>query len=219
MDVHEVTVAEYKQCVQAGVCKTPAKESDSTSTDKFAYNWGKSSQGNHPINGVDWNDANSYCNWKGKRLPTEAEFERALRGGSDGQIYPWGNSKNPPAQYGNYADATYSSRFPKDKAVFPKSYNDGYVGTSPVCSMKRNAYGLCDISGNVWEWNQDWHDKGWYSNMPERNPINSQNNSDRVLRGGSWVNSPRFVRASFRGSTEPSYRYFKVGFRCSRDGE
>jgi formylglycine-generating enzyme required for sulfatase activity len=146
LDVHEVTVAEYAQCVNAGVCK-PALIADNE-YDEF-YNWNKPGRKNHPVNGVDWNDAHTYCQWRGKRLPTEAEFEYALRGGSQGYIYPWGNNNTPPRGYGNYPDESAHRSF-SDWSYFA-GYDDGYVGTAPVCSFTRNPYGLCDISGNVWE--------------------------------------------------------------------
>ncbi len=213
MDVHETTVAEYRQCVSAGSCKA-AKVSSDKKRGPY-YNWDKSGRDDHPINGVSWNDANSYCQWKGKRLPTEAEFERALRGGFEGRKYPWGNSSTPPSQYGNYADESAKRRF-SDWTII-KGYDDGYAGTAPVCRFSQNEHGLCDISGNVWEWCEDWYDKDFYNRMPARNPINRTKASNRVLRGGGWLAYPRYLRSSGRYWGNPADRNIYGGFRCSRD--
>ena len=212
MDVHDVTVAEYTQCVSAGVCKAAR-----ASTDQWAefYNLNNAYRENHPINGVDWNDANTYCGWRQKRLPTEAEFEYALRGGSQGYIYPWGNNSTPPQGFGNYADESFHRRF-ANYGYFA-GYDDGYVGTSPVCSFTRNAYGLCDISGNVWEWTADWYDSNYYQSSPSNNPRGPSSGSSRVLRGGGWFSGPRDTRASIRFDFRPGLTNFLIGFRCSRD--
>ena len=214
MDVHEVTVAEYRECVKAGKCET-AKESDSG---KYAAynNWDKPGHENHPINSVNWHEALTYCTWRGKRLPTEAEFEKALRGGAEGKKYPWGDAAVPSSRFGNYADESARRRFPEwNRAI--SGYDDGYVGTSPACAMEKNAYGLCDISGNVWEWCADWYEEDWYSRMPERNPKNDTPSPTRVLRGCGWNNFTRLLRASYRFSSKPSARSPNGGFRCARD--
>jgi len=205
MDVHEVTVAEYSQCVSAGVCKAARAE---TNVLAEFYNSNHADRENHPVNGVSWNDAHAYCNWRQKRLPTEAEFEYALRGGSQGYIYPWGNNNTPPQGFGNYADKTYSQRFPKASKESFRNYTDGYVGTSPVCSFTRNVYGLCDISGNVWEWCADWH-----------NNLQDPTAGDfRTSRGGGFVSGlADRLRASFRGYIGPGIENTDVGFRCVRD--
>jgi formylglycine-generating enzyme required for sulfatase activity len=213
MDVHETTVAQYRQCVSAGSCKAAIASSDKNWG--AYYNWDKSGRGDHPVNGVSWSDANSYCQWKGKRLPTEAEFERALRGGFEGRKYPWGNSSTPPSPDGNYADESAKRRFSDLTTI--KGYDDGYVGTAPVCRFGRNEYGLCDISGNVWEWCEDWYDKDYYSRMADKNPINHTKASNRVLRGGSWLDDPQSLRASNRDGINPTGGGNYFGFRCSRD--
>lgn len=217
MDVHEVTVAEYQLCVESGTCNE-AKETDHPQWGNY-YNWNKVDRANHPINGVDWNDANAYCRFMGKQLPTEAQFEYVLRGGSDSLIYPWGNSNSPPLNYGNYADESAKERFEVTDMPIIRGYKDGYAGSSPICSMQQNKYGLCDISGNLGEWCQDWYSKDWYSEMPERNPVNYQKSTAHIVRGGSWDDTSDSVRASNRYGLQPHYRTVDTGFRCSSKAE
>jgi len=219
LEVHEVTVAEYSKCVDAGVCKTPYTKNPS-SWDKryeiyeFAYNWG-TNRSDHPINGVDWYDAKTYCEWRNTRLPTEAEFEKVLRGGEEGKKYPWGDSSTPPSYYGNYADESAK----RTLSAWISGYADGYVGTSPVCAMAKNPYGLCDISGNIYEWCADWYAEDWYSRMPERNPENEYESQHRmrIVRGGGWFRTCVGLRASARGRYPPATGSFFRGFRCARD--
>ncbi|MDP8254859.1 MAG: formylglycine-generating enzyme family protein [Candidatus Alcyoniella australis] len=229
MDEHEVTVDEYAQCVSADLCGNP-------SSGNKQFNWNKSRRDKHPINGVDWINADKYCQWQGKRLPTEAEFEYLLRNGRDGGIYPWDNSSIPPGNYGNYADESVKRRY-------PEATDDGYVGTSPVCSFSRDQFGLCDISGNVFEWCADWDGNNYYSTSPARDPqgpsycnavtvvtvFRDESGRDvskstdvieyRVVRGGSWFSNARALRASCRNWPTPGDRSLNVGFRCSRDSE
>jgi formylglycine-generating enzyme required for sulfatase activity len=217
MDEHLVTAREFEKCVSAGVCQAAA--TSGAEADRPFYNWGKSDRADHPINGVDWNAANAYCSWQGKRLPTEAEYEFALRGGSEGNRYPWGNSETPPPGYGNYADESRHRHLPHhfDYFHFFRGYDDGYVGTSPVCTFARNSYGLCDISGNVWEWCADWYDKDYYRSSPSRNPKGPSLGEARVMRGGSWDSDPREDHASGRYHLKPTDRCCRFGFRCVRD--
>ncbi|MDP8225405.1 MAG: formylglycine-generating enzyme family protein [Candidatus Lernaella stagnicola] len=171
IDIHEVTQAEYQRVMGAN----PSRFSGCTTC---------------PVETVNWNDARSYCGKVGKRLPTEAEWEYAARGGTTG------------ARYGEIdAIAWYRGNSGKK--------------THPVGQRQPNAYGLYDMLGNVWEWCEDWFDKDWYSKMPERNPRNDNQSPYRVLRGGSWGSNPRSVRASFRIRIQPSITfYFNGGFRC-----
>lgn len=211
MDIHEVTVGEYRECVKANKCKA-AMESNHPKWGEF-YNWGKSSRNDHPINSMDWDDARDYCAWRGKRLPTEAEYEKALRGGKEGKKFPWDDSAMPPFRYGNYADESAMKKLPEWSWALV-GYNDSYVGTSPVCAMSRNPYGLCDISGNVWEWCADAYEKDWYARMPERNPRNDTPSQSRVRRGGSWNAYPIELRAANRDAWQSTVRYGGIGFRC-----
>jgi formylglycine-generating enzyme required for sulfatase activity len=193
LDKSEVTVAQYSKCVAAGRCKKPM-------TGRY-YNWAVKGKENHPINGVDWNDAKTYCEWSGKHLPSEAQFEKASRG-TDGKVFPWGNTK---------ASCIYAAM---------KEGGDGCGNdrTWPVCSKKHgnSPYGLCDMSGNVWEWVQDWYSKDYYSKAPKKNPPGPKKGDVRTLRGGSWADFSTKLRSSYRHRYDPKYRYFTFGFRCAR---
>ena len=164
---------------------------------------------NHPVVQISKNDALAYCKWSGKRLPTEAEWEKAARG-TDGRIYPWGNQ--PPAgNLLNYADTNiYIASADLDE-------NDGYQFTAPVGSFPDGAspYGVMDMSGNAWEKVFDWYNEKYYSNSPKSNPTGPSSGTNIIMRGGSWSSVPvKLIRTASR------YRYFSEnrssgqGFRC-----
>lgn len=219
LDVHEVTVTEYAACVSVGECSVPRVQAAAGVEEKwhrydFAYNWGKTGRGDHPVNGISWFDAGDYCRWQGKRLPTEAEFERALRGGLDNKLFPWGEDGVPPPGYGNYQDLSAQHEFPYWR-IF-KDYDDGYLGTAPVCSYVKNPFGLCDISGNVTEWCADAYAADWYARMPATNPVNQENTGRRVDRGGGWRGTPRSAACFFRIGLPAEEFLSGRGFRCAR---
>jgi len=188
MDVREVTVGQFREFVnQSG----------------YSYNrWNdvaKYSAGDeYPMVYVNWNDATAYASWAGKRLPTEAEWEYAARGGLVGKRYPWGDEINhDDANWGNTVSG-------KDKWRY----------CSPVGSFEANGYGLYDMAGNVWEWCQDWYGSDYYNNSPTKNPPGPDTGSKRVLRGGSWDSSTFNLRVANRLNYFPTYRYLDYGFRC-----
>jgi len=196
--MYEVTNAQYKEFMDATSYKAPTLWSNP------AYN-----APNQPVVGVSWYDAVAYAEWAGKRLPTEAEWERAARGGLVGMKYPWGN-EDPNGTQCNLAD---SSCINYDWAI--KNINDGYQYTAPVGSFPPNGYGLYDMAGNVWEFCIDWYDPSYYTNPPKQNPTGPNSGTTRVMRGGSWLD-PTFLyfSVSHHHSDSPKASWFGGGFRC-----
>jgi formylglycine-generating enzyme required for sulfatase activity len=166
----------------------------------------KSGLSDHPVNCVTWQEAKGYCEWKGKRLPTEAEWEKAARGGRN-TIYTWGDQFDE--KKANFCDRNCSQKHAD------KDYDDGYAKTAPVGSYPANNYDLYDMAGNVWEWTADWYDENYYSNAPRVNPKGPLSGSKKVLRGGSWHRSPDRMRSALRGRGDPTIRSDTFGFRCA----
>ena len=192
IDKYEVTNALYKKCADTGKCSRP---SETTSSTRSSY-YGNSQFVNYPVIHVSWNDANTYCQWAGKRLPTEAEWEIAARG-IDGRIYPWGNG------------------FDRNRL---NSSESGRGDTAEVGSFPSGAspYGTLDIAGNVREWVTDWYDGNYYMNSPNRNPQGPSSGQHMALRGGSWNVNQYSVRAADRDYYMPTYSLNYVGFRCAQ---
>jgi formylglycine-generating enzyme required for sulfatase activity len=208
VDRHEVTVTEYAACVEDGWCAEPDWGG--------ACNWDRADRRDHPINCVDWYQAYDYCTWAGKRLPTEAEWEKAARG-TDGRAYPWGNQGFTGEKLvANVADTT-AKRVYRAWAVSER-YEDGFTQTAPVETFPagRSPYGVHDMVGNVWEWVSDWYGEYYYRGAPRRNPTGPVDGEFRVLRGGSWFNYPHLNRVGYRGWYLPDEQLGYLGFRCAR---
>ncbi len=194
MDQTEVTNAMYEQCVNVGACSLP---------NSIKY-FGDQNYINHPVVYVSWYGAKAYCEWAGRRLPTEAEWEKAARGGLEGQQYPWGNI-DPVCTPGSQNGAKFDDNAGCDD-----------TSTEPVMSYHSNGYGLYDMAGNVWEWVHDLYDGNYYSNSPSINPESPSFGDYRVLRGGSWFSSGRNLRSANWFFNNPDDSSSKFGFRCVR---
>ncbi|HET9961066.1 MAG TPA: formylglycine-generating enzyme family protein [Nitrospiraceae bacterium] len=190
IDRYEVTVAEFAEFMAAQAVEPPFK-------------WAEARKANHrdkPVAGVDWFDARDYCRWRGKRLPTEAEWEKAARG-TDGRTYPWGEDR-PTKAHTNAGQMKWT----------------GYDSLARVGRYERgqSPYGVHDMAGSLWEWVADWYEQTYYSSSPDVNPIGPSAGPLRVLRGGAWNNDARTIRSANRAAYAPDARRNDVGFRCAK---
>ncbi|MCW2765969.1 MAG: Sulphatase-modifying factor protein [Nocardioides sp.] len=170
---------------------------------------------NHPVVHVSWDDAAAYSAWSGKRLPTEAEWERAARGGLDGARFPWGDELTPR---GRHQCNIWQGTFPTHNTL-----DDGHLGTAPVKSYRPNGLGLYNVAGNVWEWCADWWSTSWHADdRPETrtDPRGPSTGDARVLRGGSFLCHQSYCnryRVAARTSNTPDSTTGHTGFRCVAD--
>lgn len=162
-----------------------------------------------PVVHVSWNDARAFCAAQGGRLPSEAEWEFASRGGKPGQTFPWGNELKPG---GKPAANWWQGVFPDAPKV-----EDGFASIAPVGSFPANGFGLRDMVGNVWEWCADWFDRDYYKRSPRQDPQGPITGTERVIRGGSWMCSENYCRNfrnAARSGTAPDSGLDNLGFRC-----
>lgn len=213
IDRHQVTNADFERFVQSTGHVTDGETQNKGAVRRQqdgTWNWfivdgavwrspqgpGSTVEPDHPVLQVSWNDAQAYCHWTGKQLPTEAQWEKAARG-TDERLYAWGS---------NWDDARHSN---SDKRIGATTAVGQYPdGASP--------YGALDMTGNVWEWAQDWYAPDYYARSEERNPSGPQEGTTRLLRGGSWHHSHIISLAAFRIAQPPSSHSNLMGFRCAK---
>jgi formylglycine-generating enzyme required for sulfatase activity len=231
LGVHQVTVGQFRRFVERSGYQTESEKDG-----KGSYAWDQSKNaweldpskswrspgfeqtGEHPVVCVSHNDAAAFCGWLSKkeerityRLPLEAEWEFACRAGTI-TLYPTGDDPENLMSAANVADAALKRAFPTLVCI---KGDDGFVYTSPVGSFAPNAWGLYDVIGNVWEWCADWYDGSYYGSSPPVDPRGPSSASGRVLRGGSWSNSPWYCRPAYRNRHSPGLPHSYLGFRVA----
>ncbi len=201
IDQYEVTLSLYQQFLQEAKYDAPATWDDEAAN----------TVGDRPAVGMNWHGAAAYCKWAGKRLPTEAEWEKAARG-PDGRRYPWGHMQ-PFVDIANYNRGLWVS-----EAITLVAVTSGVEGMSVRHGLKhggRSPYGLAHMAGNAAEWVADWYDREYYQKAPAHNPMGLEKGEKKVIRGGSWADLPAALRVTARFSAEPEFEDRTIGFRCA----
>jgi len=201
IDQYEVTAGRYQQFIESAQRNLPPTWDEEAAQ----------TMSNLPAVGMTWTDAAAYCKWASRRLPTEAEWEKAARG-TDGRRYPWGHMQ-PFVDIANYNRGVWVS-----DAITLVPVNSGQEGMSVRHGLKeggKSPYGLFHMAGNAAEWVADWYDREYYLKSSEKNPTGPQQGERHVLRGGSWADLPPALRVTARFSAEPDYEDRTIGFRCA----
>jgi formylglycine-generating enzyme len=201
IDQYEVTLGLYRKFLEAAKHDAPPTWDDEAA----------STVGDRPAIGMKWADALAYCKWAGKRLPTEAEWEKAARG-TDGRRYPWGQMQ-PFVDIANYNRGVWVS-----ETITLVGVTSGLEGMSVRHGLKeggKSPYGLSHMAGNAAEWVADWYERDYYHRSPDKNPTGPANGDKHVLRGGSWADLPTALRVTARFSAEPDFEDRTIGFRCA----
>ncbi|MGP0566247.1 MULTISPECIES: formylglycine-generating enzyme family protein [unclassified Nitrospina] len=204
MDLYEVTAQQFAEFLNAHPEKADRfiELGKAVTVEKVGERYrARPGLDRHPVNRVSWYGADAYCRWVGKRLPTEAEWEKAARG-TEARLFPWGDE------------------FPtNDRVTFRRSFADlGFQVMEPVDALPegRSPYGLHHMAGNVWEWVGDWYGPAYYERSPQKNPTGPESGDSRVLRGGNWYFKAYYLRTTYRFNEEPHAFKIWQGFRCAR---
>jgi formylglycine-generating enzyme required for sulfatase activity len=198
IDKYEVNYRRYQVCIDAGFCSAPGVGG------MFNYGWPNIEM--LPVNAVDWDQARTFCEFEGKRLPTEAEWEKAARGSNDTRMFPWGNEA-PSCNYAVMDTELAGNLGCGTGNVMP-------IGSKPAGA---SPYGVMDMAGNVWEWTNDWFDENYYANSPTNNPQGPETGSYKVTKGGDFFSRQGYeVRISGKFQYYPTNPSPAIGFRCAR---
>lgn len=203
IDIFEVTNEKYLEFVLATGHRPALDATCETEECKKGNLWKENSFSDsikkQPVTQVNWYDADAYCRWRGKRLPTEAEWEKAARG-PGGNIYPWGAGS------------------PAGRATYERKWRGAFTMTDVGSySSGASVYYVFDMAGNVWEWVSDWYDREYYKTSPKKNPKGPKTGDFKVVRGGSWINHEGSLRSAFRRWSRPEVLFNDTGFRCAKD--